>query len=110
MKLYRVDETAIESDHDFGPDWHWLKLGIMRDRGTLVPVDPCEHGKYDGHWPKRKCHCHTDKTEGKGVWNLSTLYPHERHWVSCWHEPWCVGAGLDESQEPVMAQTIEETT
>ena len=104
MKLYRIDETKTVEANDAYTSGRGSIPG-----GALVPVGPCEHGKYDGHWPKRKCHCHTDKTEGKGVWNLSTLYPHERHWVSCWHEPWCVGAGLDESQERIMAQQLEET-
>ena len=49
MKLWRIDEDVIDADHEYGPDWHRTKLGIMEHRGVLVPVEPCEHGKYDAH-------------------------------------------------------------
>ena len=93
MSLYSIDETkTIETG-----DAYTSGRGVIPG-GALVEVRPCEHGKYDGHWPKRKCHCIVNGDGEKGVWSVSTLDPIERTWLVCWHEPWCVGAGLDDSR------------
>ena len=42
MKLYRIDEDVIDADHEYGPDWHRTKLGIMKHRGVLIEVEPVD--------------------------------------------------------------------
>ena len=53
MTLYRIDEELAEMlARDEGPS-----LGAIIRRGiqvgVLVPVPPCIHGRYDGHWGPR---------------------------------------------------------
>ena len=94
MKLYRIDETKTVETSDAYTSGRGAIPG-----GALVLIEPCEHGKYDEHWPKRKCHCSTNNDGEKGVWYTAWIDdPVDRTWVACWHEPWCVGAGLGESR------------
>ena len=95
----------------------WVARKIGYETGALKTgglPKPCKHGKYDGHWPKRVCRCVANKGGEKGVWRmppavLGLSAPGDRWFESCWHEPWCNGAGLDESQVRVMAQHLEGT-
>ena len=48
--LYRIDpkaHDAYDGSYTGGlPD----PISFLVDDGVLVPVEPCEHGKYDRHW------------------------------------------------------------
>ena len=88
MTYYKLDTTKGDERYDR------RHLDALLDSGVLVSVEPCEHGKWDGHWPKRECHCGTNTEGEKGVWNTPWISPNEPHWTPCWHEPWCPGAAV----------------
>lgn len=68
---------------------------MRRDRKKLQAIADaplCEHGKFHGHWPRKKCHCRKNSKGELGNTSTSWLEPNVLKWTSCWHEPWCEGA------------------
>ncbi len=73
IDLYRIDLTG---SFDIGANDSWEELfQEAKDEGLLVPVEPCEHGKYDAH------------TVPLTEYYLQTNTPN-----------WCDGAGLEDSE------------
>ena len=96
MRLYRIESEVAENlDYSLTgelPD----PLSLFIDDGVMVPVEPCEHGRYDGHWPGVACRCYTDKRGRFGTMHNRKGWGEyiANEWIPCTHEPWCEGAGL----------------
>ena len=93
MKLYRINEEA--------PDGGYASHFTIRaaiEWELLVEVEKCVHGRYDGHWPNGKCHCGTNAHGEKGHWSSSWVEQNNRLWEPCIHKPWCLGAGLEDTE------------
>ena len=84
MRLYRIDpEVAENLDYSLTgelPD----PLSLFIDDGVMVPVEPCEHGRYGGHE-----HHKGELRDGPCTIDICDS---SIHWVDC------IGAGLDESR------------
>lgn len=95
MKLYRIDETKIWEDGEA-----YTSGGETTPGGVLVPVEPCEHGKYVPHRPGAACYCYTDRNGAKGRMANRAAWGEyiSDEWVPCQHDPWCLGAGLEDTE------------
>jgi len=65
MTVYRLGDTKARLPEDV----EWSKamtayVNALIDQEVLVPVEPCKHGKIDGHWIVTP----SPRLEVEGIW------------------------------------------